>query len=241
VLTGHACSYSGATLEIRVEGQVYHIPKSIICRTSELFKKAAKPEWAGEHGKPVLLEEETARVFRLYTIWLYNGTIDRAEADLKTWKPLTEAYIMGEKFMDSAFQAVILQNMIHRLASGRQPDINTMNEIYHGTVDNSPARCLMIDICIWEKRDCLRHVENPVAELHEDLVNDLLKALMSTPKLGKSPWATDVQKYYGILLNPPTHNLKTGDRLPPKLWTSEEYWKSCGLRTHSSWITTSYV
>jgi hypothetical protein len=150
-----------------------------------------------------VLEEEAASIFRLYTIWLYNGSIDRAEAEFKTWKPLTEAYVMGEKFMDSAFQAVILKSMIRRLASGRQPDINTMNEIYHGTVEKSPARRLMIDICAWEKRDCLRHVENPVAELHQDLVNDLLKSLMSTPKLRTDcPWAADVQKYYGILLDP---------------------------------------
>jgi hypothetical protein len=111
--------------------QVSHTQK-LICRTSEFFQNAAKPEWTRE-AQPLVLEEETAHIFGLYTIWLYNGTTDRAKSDLKTWKPLSQAYVMGERFMDPHFQAVILEAMAHRADAGKQPNIMTINDIYCGT------------------------------------------------------------------------------------------------------------
>jgi hypothetical protein len=194
-------SYSGDAIEVHVEGTKFLIPKSVICRTSDFFKNAAKPEWEGEHGpRPIVLDEDTLKVFQLYTVWLYNGSIERADSSMKTWDPLSQAYIMGERFMDTAFQATILAAMIHRLNAGRKPDIHTVNDIYGGTSDPSPARRLMIDIILWMNRDCLRHVENPADELHEDLVRDLLKALLAVPVSLKSgaPWTADPSKYFKL-------------------------------------------
>jgi hypothetical protein len=77
-----------------------------------------------------------------------------------------------------------------------------MNEIYHGTMDPSPARRLMIDICLWNDRDSLRSVANPAVELHEDLVRDLLHALMALPKPSDhtdAPWEVDVNAYFASL------------------------------------------
>jgi hypothetical protein len=173
-------SYSGDTIEIHVEDNKFHIPKKLICRTSEFFKNAAKPEWTRE-AQPLVLPEETARIFGLYTIWLYNGTIERAESDLKTWEPLSQAYIMGERFMDPHFQAVILEAMAHRADAGKKPNIMTINDIYHGTTESSPAGSFMVAICVWDNRSCLRNVQNPALDLHEDLVNDLLETLMALP------------------------------------------------------------
>jgi hypothetical protein len=197
-------SYSGDAIEVHVEGTKFFVPKSIICRTSDFFKNAAKPAWRGEDGpRPVELDDDdSARIFKLYTVWLYNGSIDRADSSLKTWEPLAQAYIMGEKFMDPTFQADILAAMVHRLSTGRKANIGTMNEIYHGTMDPSPARRLMIDICLWNDRDSLRSVANPAAELHEDLVRDLLHALMALPKPFDhidAPWEVDADEYFASL------------------------------------------
>jgi hypothetical protein len=148
-----------------------------------------------------VLEEETAQAFHLYTVWLYNGRIDRADEALKTWVPLSQAYVMGEKFIDAGFQAVILKAMIKLCRNGTVPDIKAMNAIYHGTNDPSPARRFMIDICLWGDRGLLQEVENPVAQLHEDFVRDLLKALMAQPmKLdAKPPWVQDAGDYLSSL------------------------------------------
>ena len=198
-------SYSGDTIEIHVEDTKFFIPKSIICRTSEFFKNTAKPEWEGEDGpRPVMLDEEdTARIFKLYTVWLYNGSISRADDSLKTWEPLSLAYVMGEKFLDVSFQAVILKYMFRRLIeTGRRPSIETVNAIYCGTSDPSPARCFMIDICVWVNRGCLGDIENPAVELHEDLVRDLLRALTAMPKPEEtdSPWELDSGTYFKQLI-----------------------------------------
>ncbi|KAF2827199.1 hypothetical protein CC86DRAFT_405341 [Ophiobolus disseminans] len=62
-----AVDYSGDATEIRVENTKFLIRKSIICKTSEFFKNAAKPGWEGEDGpRPMILDEDdTARIFKL--------------------------------------------------------------------------------------------------------------------------------------------------------------------------------
>ncbi|KAF2827200.1 hypothetical protein CC86DRAFT_369395 [Ophiobolus disseminans] len=110
---------------------------------------------------------------------------------------------MGEKFMDIAFQNDILKAMICRLINaGRNPNIETINYIYCGTTDPSPARRFMIDTCIWTNRGCLEDIENPAVQLHEDLVRDLLKASMALPKplSPETPWDLGASNYFKQIL-----------------------------------------
>jgi hypothetical protein len=147
----------------------------------------------------VVLDDDTAQAFQLYTVWLYNDSIERADATLKTWEPLSQAYVMGERLMDTTFQSVIFKAMFDR-SRIKLPSIETINRIYRGTSSHSPARRLVIDICVWKNCSCLDTIDNPIMELDQDLVRDLLKALMALPK-PNTPDASrifDIDRYLAI-------------------------------------------
>lgn len=102
--------------------------------------------------------------------------------------------------MDSHFQNAVFEAMYKR-CQVRSPIIATMNSIYEGTSSHSLARQLVIDICVYLNRKCLETINNPVSELHEGLIRDLLQALMELPKPSTfgSPLMLDFEAYQSMV------------------------------------------
>jgi hypothetical protein len=196
-------SFTGKTIQIRVNDETYRIHKTVICSTSEFFKNAVKLEWAGRDGKPIDLGHESREIFDIYLGWLYAKDLHGIDEDgAKAWTQLTKSYVLGEKFMDSRFQASIIREMIRmRMYSEAQvyPSIQDINRIYDGTVESSPARRFMVDLCVWKDGGAPWNNKIKIAsDLHEDFADDLLTALLDQrkPPAGKSraPW-TDRHAY----------------------------------------------
>lgn len=193
-------SFTGKTIEIRIKNKTFHIHQSVICNTSEFFKNAVKVEWAGVEKKPIDLGNESRDTFNIYLGWLYAKSLYHVSYLSSTWTQLTEAYVIGEKMMDVTFQAAVMDAMIgHRTYQTQWfPTIQNINTIYDGTVEASPARRPMVNLCVWRDGSPWKNKNKLAEEMHEDFVDDLLSALLDQrkPPAGKShaPWM-DLQTY----------------------------------------------
>ncbi|KAF2788391.1 hypothetical protein K505DRAFT_255648 [Melanomma pulvis-pyrius CBS 109.77] len=192
-------SFTGKTIEVRVKDETFHIHQSIICKTSEFFKNAVKLEWAGVKKKPIDLRNESKDTFNVYLGWLYSKSLYHISHLSSTWTKLTEAYVIGEKLMDQSFQVAVMDAMIGHRTNHTQwfPSIENINTIYDGTVEASPARRLMVDLCVWRDGSPWTNKEL-LGKVHDDFVDDLLLALLEQrkPPATKShaPWM-DPQAY----------------------------------------------
>jgi len=194
-------SFTGKTIEIKIKDDTFHVHKGIICSTSEFFKNAVKMEWAGA-GKPIDLSNESRDTFNIYLGWLYAKNLSHVSCTSTAWTQLTEAYIIGEKFIDTTFQMAVIDAMIiHHTANPSKyfPSIENVNCIYEGTVESSPARRFMVDLCVWKDGTSPWVKGKLTAYMHEDFLDDLLVALLDQrkPPAGRSrvPWLKSVVYY----------------------------------------------
>jgi hypothetical protein len=127
------------------------IYKAILVESSKFFKKAVKPEWSSLRPDPdsIELEHMDLDTFKLYVHWVYFGAIKLPEEDVDgVYTALAKAYVLGEELMDVKFKNDTLDTIIDVLwKSDDWPFGEPVAIIYNGTIEKSPARRLMVDIC----------------------------------------------------------------------------------------------
>ncbi|KAI4927645.1 hypothetical protein J4E85_006157 [Alternaria conjuncta] len=194
--------------------RIFHVHKSVLCKTSAFFQNATKPEWTGPTPRPTDLSDELPEIFHLYVQWLYSGKIaveitpsSDSDTDVRKhenvdYHSLIQSYILGEKLMDTTFHNAVLQCLIECVEQADCfPGDRTIRTAYKRTIKHSPLRKLLVDFWVWHG-DSEGAADDMNASLGTDFTNDLLKAMLEarpSPDTNKAkvqpPWLTHPEIY----------------------------------------------
>lgn len=163
---------------------VFHLHSERLSKSSEFFQAKLKSEWLrGE--RRVLLAQESPVVFGVYSSWMYSGalyTLPSNDEDAtdgfhqNEFRQLAQCYVLGESLLDTKFQNAVIDAIYSKLRDGSGTTFHEIGAevvtiIYKGTVAESPARLLMVDIFTSHaNKDQMREVvEDVPAEFLQDL------------------------------------------------------------------------
>jgi hypothetical protein len=103
-------------LAVGAKPDIVHAHQGVLCKSSEFFKNAMKPELAGRREDPgtIDLSDDSLDEVKLYVQWLYSDTInikttedspskERLHEAETHYTVLVKAFIYGEKVMDTAY------------------------------------------------------------------------------------------------------------------------------------------
>ncbi|KAI4655898.1 hypothetical protein J4E93_000614 [Alternaria ventricosa] len=201
--------------------RIFHIHKSVLCKTSAFFQNATKPEWSGPTPRPIDLSDECPSTFHLYVQWLYSGKIavktkplsDSDTGDRKresvNQHSMIQSYVLGERLMDPTFQNAVLQCLIECVEQeDSYPGDQTIKTAYKRTTKHSPLRKLLVDFWVWHG-DSEWAADDMNTSLGTEFTNDLLKAML---KLRPGP-SEDAEQVQPLWLNhPETYSLKENNK-----------------------------
>ena len=153
-------SITGSFLEVIVgqeNAETFYIHERLFTSHSEFFKRATKEEWSPAKGV-VLLKDDDAATFRLYTGLTYTGFL-ATKGLLLEWRRLIQVYVMAERLVDvwaknrivDAMHSFIVELMpkgSRMMAAGnidKRICHASLHDLYDGTPTGSPARRLVVD------------------------------------------------------------------------------------------------
>ncbi|KAK8166538.1 hypothetical protein IWX90DRAFT_433114 [Phyllosticta citrichinensis] len=107
--------------------KIFNVHETLLCSTSDFFKKALNGHWKESKDRLVSLPEEDPAIFKAYFEWLMLNTLligSRHEDPLvaSTSSPeefehvILECYVLGDHVMDSKFKNFIIEE-VYRLAT----------------------------------------------------------------------------------------------------------------------------
>jgi hypothetical protein len=197
------------SVEVGTEGLKLSVHEAVVRRSSVFFDNAMKPEWTASRSEPrvVDLTDEDPGIFKLYLHWLYFKTLSTVATEdpgkLNSENiTLSRCYVMGEKLMDIGFKNATLNALIDAKINqpfykARYPGQRSMNIIYDGTLEGSPARRLLVDI--WSTEGAENWANSLSDEISPSFALDLSKALLTRSRghvgVGVVSWAEKVKDY----------------------------------------------
>ncbi|KAH3997786.1 hypothetical protein HBI56_203430 [Parastagonospora nodorum] len=193
------------------EAENVHVHQGLLCRSSEFFKRAMKPEWASLREDPntIQLLEDSTKMVVFYVQWLYREELvldvphpakeDDAYRAAKSdilYTRLAEAYVFGEKIMDVTYKNQVLRKFV---AVQRNfyysPGPTPVSIIYAGTPSGSRMRLLICDFIAYSASGDASWVTHFDGYPHETLVEaiKLMSTLRESPE--DRPYKADIKKY----------------------------------------------
>ena len=144
-----------------------------------------KRGWQKAKEREIHLPDDKATIFTIYHMWLYFGYIfTRSEDEEKNasstsstaeWGLLFDSYIFGKKIQDSNFKDALMDAIINK--------INTINEfpdrvqqVYQNTPQNSPARRLLVEACLYYDSEAFTQMAAGNAEYLQDVALAFMNA-----------------------------------------------------------------
>ncbi|KAF5851405.1 hypothetical protein GGP41_004187 [Bipolaris sorokiniana] len=138
-----------------------NVHRGVLCKSSGFFRRATKPEWTELREQPdtIDLPDDSVQTVSDYIRWLYSGNTsiklyyvgeDKrervAEEAEKVFVMLAEAYVFGEKIVDTKYKNAVMETMIAAIDSSKwNPGPPSVDIIYKGTPSTSPFRRLIAD------------------------------------------------------------------------------------------------
>ncbi|KAJ4365564.1 hypothetical protein N0V83_008184 [Neocucurbitaria cava] len=188
----------------------FPVHEALLRKSSLFFDNAMKPEWAASKLDPrdVDLTDEDPEVFKVYLHWLYMRTLPTVHRDLNLrgqkheFDQLSNCYILGEKLMDVRFKNAILDGVVDAMnntpfCTGKMPGEASINIIYSGTSEGSPARRLLVDIWVmYAGENWIKHLTD---KLPHEFVLEFSRALLKDKCNGKKDtrrWRTRMEDYH---------------------------------------------
>ncbi|KAF2443976.1 hypothetical protein P171DRAFT_331918, partial [Karstenula rhodostoma CBS 690.94] len=165
------------------------VHEKVLSATSAFFKAVTRREWDGSRRKPgtIDLGDERFDIVNSYVHWLYTGDLvipTDEKNDLHTF--LSEAYVFGEKILDSNFKNGVLDSIIIETNRGNRPSTHHMNTIFDGTVSGSPARRFVIDVFLYKGHGSKAWAK-AIEELTEDAARETLLAVVCERRPPEGP------------------------------------------------------
>lgn len=122
------------------------VHEALFTARSGFFRSAVK-DGRTKPEQLIELPGDESRVFRLYVILTYSGAVATKSSKQVEWWDLTRLYILAEKLQDTWAKNRVIDAMYSYLKSFSPypPDPASMNALYAGTPDNSPARKLLVE------------------------------------------------------------------------------------------------
>jgi hypothetical protein len=130
-----------------------------LARDSDYFKAALKKDWIEGQTRTIVLVEECPEIMAQYINFTYARTLSSEDkmyketSDFKSiYQLLATLYVYGERFINPTIQKAVIKENFRNVdlidARGDMwcPSKNSVNIIYRGTPENSPARRLMVDL-----------------------------------------------------------------------------------------------
>ena len=181
------------------------VHQGIICDRSEFFKKALTGAWIESQEKKVELPEDDPAIFTLYLERLYTGYIPIAKERRSDDQVLMETsfdaeeeyltlgklYVLAEKLVDATTKDNILDAFLARSqepaddGSLHFPDPDCVAIVYAGTLENDPARALLVKFYTDEGNK--KWLKNQKDLLSKDFLYDLCVSMLE-----KRPYPYDV-------------------------------------------------
>ncbi|KAF2630061.1 hypothetical protein BU25DRAFT_419701 [Macroventuria anomochaeta] len=180
------------------DNKKFPVLEAVIRKSSRFFDNALKHKWAANKTEPrtIDLSEDSPDIFNIYLHWLYFQQMPIARARASGNKQakgdeyidIAKCYVLGEKLMDNAFKNAILTALVDayvdqpaepRLCPGRL----TLQVIYAGTMEGSPARRLLVDI--WVRLAKETWIQHLTEDLPHAFVLEFSRALLLSKCSGK--------------------------------------------------------
>ncbi|KAF2827444.1 hypothetical protein CC86DRAFT_439935 [Ophiobolus disseminans] len=144
------------------ESQNFIVHKDLVLSRSVFFQNALNGSWIEADERLVPLPEDEPALFSLYLKLPYVSHSDQIECDTdKTstdssvvadkYAVLSKLYVLADKLMDDTAKETILAAILARSKEAFKgslyyPAIDSIQIIYEGTREGSPARQLMVDL-----------------------------------------------------------------------------------------------
>ena len=139
------------------EMETLSVHQGVLCKSSEFFRRMMKPEWTGSRDCPntIELSNETGDTVSDYVKWLYGGIVPcilyKADKDDKREKVaeeaekvfvlLAEAYVFGEKILDSKYKNAVVRTVVAAKESSQwSMGPESVDIVYSGTPSGSLLR-----------------------------------------------------------------------------------------------------
>ena len=182
-----------------------NVHRDVLCQTSEFFAKATKGEWCELREDPdtITLKGDDLEVVKAYVRWLYrqDPPLPLLNSSVVNVYPfLAKAYVFGEKVIDTTFKDAVIDCIVARAVETKSfPTSQTMNIIYRGTLDGSPARRLMVDFCVdgaYVRPEYDAWVQSIRGFSKELLADVVVGMVQKRPSLNKNPWTGASHLYH---------------------------------------------
>ena len=176
-----------------------HVHATALSKSSEFFRRALKPEWRTDTTKPIDMSDVDPVIFEAYCGWLYAGKVMHVD-DGRCYTYLSRLYVLGERLMDVALQDSVVAALIRRIQTYKKyPGNLSVQIIYAGTPAGSPARRLLVDICVFRASSKSPGVDDLIKHTCADFVNDLVTELLEQRKVPDRsvprPWVANPESY----------------------------------------------
>jgi hypothetical protein len=189
---------TGEIITVRVGTQekggisVFSVHQNVLSSSSPFFQAANKPEWF--NGDGIDLPEDDPEIFKMYLGYLYTGTCYVDERYCVFYHTLAQAYVFGEKILDTEFQDSIMGLLLSRCGYVNPliPGKETIALIYDKTPHGSPARRFIVDLCTWSVPEDWDGLGTLAEDVGDEFVTDLLSSVLRHREMpgpyGPSPW-----------------------------------------------------
>tara|TARA_R110002003_G_scaffold115_3_gene9956 strand:- start:398 stop:1006 length:609 start_codon:yes stop_codon:yes gene_type:complete len=181
-------------LAVGATSENFNVHQGLLCKSSEFFKRAMKPEWMEQRSDPhtIDLSEHCKDTVTHYVQWLYTGSIpisllqgqaleetDIVEIETNVYMALARAYVFGESVMDIDFKNAVLLKVleVERIAE-TVPGRSVVEIVCAGTIPGSPMWRLLV-VLMADNVSSDPRWENSFDGLPHEILVDVIKAMAS--------------------------------------------------------------
>lgn len=188
------------------ECEYFYVHPGLLQGSSAFFQTALKEEWMEGQQRTVKLPEQTPPAFSKYVQWLYTGKIfskDDKHNFVRSYVFLAKLYVLGEALLDTVFRDRIIDVIVTCAresisgGNGKWPTRKTVDTIYNGTPNGSPARHLMVSMHVLKGTESW--VDEDAESCDHEFAVELARALLKDRK----PTVDSDKKYKEILQGVP--------------------------------------
>lgn len=178
---------TGSIVTVRVGDPTtdFYIHEQLLCEHSPFFRNGMKRGRRKAKERVIHLPDDKVKIFTIYHMWLYFGYIfTRSKDEEKNasstsstaeWELLFDSYIFGMKIHDSNFKDALMDAIINKMNTiDKFPE--KVQQVYQNTPQNSPARRLLVEVCLYYDSEAFIQTAAGNAEYLQDVALAFMNA-----------------------------------------------------------------